>query len=92
MAFVTEFQTEGARLVLSGDVTVADATALHAALAELSGAPGTITVDDTRVSGFDISLLQLILAFGRTRRAAGGALVVTGGPAVQRLAAMGLEM
>ena len=90
MAFVTEYQTEGARLVLSGDLTVVDAGALHAALGELSDVSGLIAVDDTRVQGFDVSLLQLLLAFARARRAAGRDLVVTLGPAVQRLAALGL--
>ena len=91
MAFATEHRTDGAHLVLTGDLTVADATSLHAALAELSDAQGTITVDDTGVRGFDVSLLQLILAFGRARRAGGRGFVITGGPAAQRLAAMGLD-
>lgn len=92
MAFVTEYQTDGARLVLSGDLTVAEATVLHAALGELSDVPGLIAVDDTRVQGFDVSLLQLLLAFARARQGAGRGLVVTAGPAVQRLAAMGLAI
>ena len=91
MAFATEHRTDGAHLVLTGDLTVADATALHAALAELSDAPGTITVDDTRVRGFDVSLLQLILALGRARRAGDRGFAVTDGPAVRRLTAMGLD-
>jgi ABC-type transporter Mla MlaB component len=91
MAFVTEYQTDGARVVLSGDLSVADASALHAALAELRDAAGIITVDDTRVTACDVSLLQLLLAFGRARRAAGRSLVMTSGPAVQRLAELGLS-
>jgi ABC-type transporter Mla MlaB component len=90
MAFVTEYQTEGARVVLSGELTVADASALHAALSELREAAGIITVDDTRVTSCDVTLLQLLLAFGRARRAAGRGLVMTSGPAVRKLADLGL--
>jgi ABC-type transporter Mla MlaB component len=90
MGFVTEYQTDGAKVLLSGDLTVADATALHAALSDLREAAGIITVDDTRVTACDVSLLQLLLAFGRARRAAGRGLVMTSGPAVRRLAELGL--
>jgi ABC-type transporter Mla MlaB component len=91
MAFVTEHQATGARLVLSGDVTVTEATPLYAAVVELSGVAGAITVDDTRVTGFDVSLLQLLLALSRERRVQGRAFALTDGPAARHLATLGLS-
>jgi hypothetical protein len=46
MPFVTEYLAEGARVVLSGDVSVAEAAALHAALVELATTDGCVTVDE----------------------------------------------
>ena len=70
MPFVTEYLADGARLVLSGDVGVAEAAALHAALVELAATDGCVTVDESRLHGSDVTLLQLVLAFARARRAA----------------------
>jgi len=90
MPFVTEYLADGARLVLSGDVGVAEAAALHAALVELAATDGCVTVDESRLHGSDVTLLQLVLAFARARRAAGRAVGVVPGPATARLRDLGL--
>ncbi len=88
MPFVVERGDEGGRLVLSGDVAVGDAAALREALMALAATPGPVTVDDTALGGYDASLLQLLIAFGRARghRPVGA----TGGALTTRLAALGL--
>lgn len=90
MPFVTEYLADGARLVLSGDVGVAEAAALHAALVELAATDGCVTVDESRLHGYDVTLLQLLVAFARARRDARRAVSVVAGPAVARLRALGL--
>jgi len=90
MGFLTERLADGARLVLSDDLGVTDAAALHAALLELVGVEGEVVVDDSRVGGFDVALLQLLVAFARARRAAGRRTRTTGGAPSRRLAALGL--
>jgi hypothetical protein len=88
--FVTETVQGGARLVLSGDVTIVEATSFHAALVELAGRPDPVVVDDSRVTGFDVTLLQLVVAFAEARRRAGRAMRTADGPPSRRLAALGL--
>lgn len=90
MPFLSEFGAGGARLVLTGHVTVTEARALHAALLELWPMEGTITVDESALGGFDVTLLQLLLAFVRARRAAGRSVEVVRGPASARLEQLGL--
>jgi hypothetical protein len=90
MPFVTEHGSDSARLVLSGHVTVAEADALHAALVELLPLPGPVTLDDSRVAGFDVSLLQLLVAFVRARRTGGRPCLAVLGPAGARLGQLGL--
>jgi len=90
MPFVTEYPADGARLVLSGDVGVVEAAALHAALVELQALDGRVTVDESRVHGCDVTLLQLIVAFARARRRAGRAFGLVAGPATTRLRDLGL--
>lgn len=90
MPFVTEYLSDGVRVVLSGHVTVAEAAPLHAALLELAGTEGRVVIDESRVAGFDLSLLQLVLAVARARRAAGRALSVVEGPVAARLAQLSL--
>ncbi|MBI3637580.1 MAG: STAS domain-containing protein, partial [Candidatus Rokubacteria bacterium] len=92
MPFMVERGERGGRLVLSGGVTVADAAALRDTLATLVPLPGAITVDDARLGEYDMSLLQLLVAFARTRAAGGGAMTVTGGAATARLVALGLPL
>ncbi len=90
MPFVTEYVNDGARLVLSGDAGVTEAAALYAALVELVSSDGHVVVDESRLAGFDVSLLQLIVAFARARRQAGRTSGVVIGPAVARLSQLGL--
>jgi ABC-type transporter Mla MlaB component len=90
MPFVTEHGNDAARLILSGHVTVAEAAALHAALVELLPVSGSVTLDDSRVAGFDVSLLQLLVAFVRARRAAGRPCQAVLGPAGARLGQLGM--
>jgi ABC-type transporter Mla MlaB component len=92
MPFMVERDERGGRLVLSGEVTVADAMALRDTLATLAPLAGAVTVDDARLADYDMSLLQLLLAFARTRAAGGHAMTVTGGAATARLMALGLPL
>jgi len=92
MPFVTEYLTEGAQLVLSGSVGVAEAGALHAALIELAPTPGCVTIDESRLSSYDVTVLQLVLAFVKARRDRGAAVAVVDGPAIARLRDLGLDM
>jgi hypothetical protein len=87
---LTEHLADGARVVLGEDAGIADAAALHAALCELAGVAGDVVVDDSRVSAFDVTLLQLLVAFARARRAAGRTMRTAGGPPSRRLVALGL--
>lgn len=90
MPFVVEYERDGARLVLSGHVGVADAAALHAALLELAAVPGRVAIDQARLAGCDASLVQLAIAFGRARRAAGRPLSLGEGPLTDRLVQLDL--
>lgn len=90
MPFVTEYVSDGVRLVLSGQTGVTEAAALHAALVLLAPTPGRVVVDESRLAGFDVSLLQLLVAFARARRQAGLSVGVVIGPAVARLSELGL--
>lgn len=90
MPFVTEYVNDGVRLVLSGHTGVTEAAALHAALVELAPTAGPVVVDESRLAGFDVSLLQLVLALARARRQAGRSVRVVIGPAVARLSQLGL--
>ena len=90
MPFVTEMLDRGARLVLTGDVTIAEAASLHGALTGLVRVAGEVVVDDSRVATFDVTLLQLLVAFGRARRSAGASVRAVGGPPSARLAEFGL--
>ncbi|OLB94017.1 MAG: hypothetical protein AUH30_18585 [Candidatus Rokubacteria bacterium 13_1_40CM_68_15] len=66
------------------------AVRLHAALVELAPTDGCVTVDGSRLHGYDVTLLQLLLAFARARGVAGRAVGVVPGPAAARLRALGL--
>jgi len=89
MPFVTEYLTEGAQLVLSGSVGVAEASALQAALIDLAPTPGCVTIDESRLTSYDVTLLQLVLAFVKARRDRGAAVAVVDGPATTRLRDLG---
>ena len=91
MPFVTEYLAEGAQLVLSGSAGVAEAGALQAALIELVPTPGCVTIDESRLSSYDITLLQLVLAFVKARRDRGADVAVVDGPATTRLRDLGLS-
>jgi ABC-type transporter Mla MlaB component len=90
MSFVTEYLSDGARLVLSGPTGAGEAAGLHAALVLLAATPGRVVIDESRVAEFDVTLLQLLLAFVRARRSVGRDTAVVVGPALARLAQLGL--
>lgn len=90
MPFVTDIVEGRARLVLSGEVTIVEAAALHAALTRLASTAAEVVVEDSCVAAYDVTLLQLLVAFGRARRATGAATRAAGGPPSARLASLGL--
>jgi anti-anti-sigma regulatory factor len=68
----------GARLVLSGRVTVADASRLHRFAGELSARGSNVTVCCAGAEYLDAAVVQVVLALGRDLTARGRRCDVTG--------------
>lgn len=64
-------RTNWSRLALSGQVTVAGATALHAAAVSLVAGGMNVCVSCAAVEYLDVSALQILLALGRELGSAG---------------------
>ena len=66
------------RVVLDGDLTVADAAELRNILLEALAASDHIEVDLRGVTGLDLSFLQMMCSAGRSARKLGKELFLTG--------------
>lgn len=74
------------RVVVDGDLTVADAAALRNLLLEALAGSDHIEVDLRGVTGLDLSLMQMMCSAGRSARNLGKELFLTGtkGEAIMR--------
>ncbi len=79
------------RVVLSGEVTVGEAQALHRTLREVVDAEEAVVVEESDVIAVDTSAVQLVLAFARTRLDAGLGVRVSEGEILGRLRQLGLD-
>lgn len=79
------------RVVLSGDLTVSEAEALHRTLCDLAAVETPVVIEESELMAVDTSVVQLVLAFGRTRVDAGLAVRVAEGDVLARLRQLGLD-
>ena len=93
MSWTVEPEADRLRLVCSEHLDIYDAARLHRLLVDLANEPRPVDIDLDRCVELDCSALQLLLAFRRTRAAAGFATTVTFGasPALQLLRPLGVE-
>jgi anti-anti-sigma factor len=66
-------------LVLTGQVDIFEAAALHALVVDLACRPTAVNVDLGACEDLDASAIQLLHAFRRAARGAGGDVMLRGG-------------
>jgi anti-anti-sigma regulatory factor len=77
-------RTAGKRLILRGDVGIADVNAVHAGALELSQAGGSAYLDLTEVGQMDVSVLQVLASLDAEFLGSPCPLQVTGASSATR--------